>query len=144
MHWASMFGKRRGMVTACGGVRSSCVSLALHSCQLTFPSWRGVGAARAEQSQGCHCPASACSSPRMPSHTPAGKQCCRKSPYLVSKVLDDKGFIWHTWLFKESTFIQMSIVKFLGPRVIWAFWHLWKRTQNTLKMSWEPFSSKSI
>lgn len=55
------------------------------------------------------------------------------SPHLVSKVLDDKSLIWHTWFFEEGTFIQMSIVQFLGPSVIRAFWHLRKRTHSHLK-----------
>lgn len=67
------------------------------------------------------------------SNTSHGKRHWRKSPHLVSKVLDDKSLIWQTWFFKEGTFIQMSIVEFLGPRVIRAFWHLWKRTHSRLK-----------
>lgn len=111
----------------------------------TFFSWSGVQAgtrfARSLAEPGMPLPSRCLQQPPTPGSLPThklrntshGKRYWRKSPHLVSKVLDDKSLIWQTWFFKEGTFIQMSIVEFLGPRVIRAFWHLWKRTQSRLK-----------
>jgi len=71
--------------------------------QLSSPDWVYRQAhilQEAEHSKGCCCSAAACNScppqyplPRTRSAAPATERYQRKSPYLVSKVLDDKSLI---------------------------------------------------